>query len=55
LILIPIICKSLYKIFTVLRVPDSDAKIAIIIGVMGQGTTFRNQDLVLSRNDFHRS
>ena len=55
LILIPIIRKSLYKIFTVLRVPDSDAKIAMIIGVMGQGATFRNQDLVLSRNDFHRS
>ena len=55
LILVPLIRKSLYKIFTVLQVPTLDEKIAMIIGVMGQGATFRNQDLVLLRNDFHRS
>jgi len=55
LILVPIICKSLYKIFMVLQVPNLDEKIAMIIGVMGQGATFCNQDLVLSCNDFHRS
>jgi len=55
LILVPLICKSLYKIFTVLQVPTLDEKIAMIIGVMGQGATFCNQDLVLSHNDFHCS
>jgi len=55
LILVPIICKSLYKIFMVLQVPHPDEKIAMIIGVMGQGATFHNQDLVLLCNDFHHS
>jgi len=55
LILVPIIRKSLYKIFTVLQVLNPDKKIAMIIGVMGQGATFCNQDLVLLCNDFHHS
>ncbi len=55
LILVPIIHKSLYKIFMVFQVLNPDEKIAMIIGVMGQGTTFHNQDLVLSGNDFHHS
>jgi len=55
LILVPIIRKSLYKIFMVLQVPNPDEKIAMIIGVMGQGATFCNQDLVLLCNDFHCS
>jgi len=39
----------------VLQVPHLDEKIAMIIGVMGQGTTFCNQDLVLLHNNFHCS
>ena len=55
LILVPLIRKSLYKIFMVLQVPALDEKIAMIIGAMGQGATFCNQDLVLLHNNFHCS
>jgi len=55
LILVPIIHKSLYKILMVLQVPTPDEKLELILGVMGQGATFCNQDIILLHDDFHWS
>jgi len=53
LILVPIIRKSLYKIFTVLQVPHLDDKIAMIIDALGQGATISDQDIAFSFANFH--
>jgi len=53
LILVPLIWKSLHKICTVLQIPDATAKTDLILGILGQGVTFCDQDIVLSSDNFH--
>jgi len=53
LLLVPLIRNSIHQICTVLQIPDADAKAALITGVLGQGTTFREQDIALSYDNFH--
>jgi len=40
LLLVPLICKSIHKICTVLQISDVDTKVDLITGVLGQGATF---------------
>jgi len=40
LLLVPLIRNSIHQICTVLQLPDTGAKAALITGVLGQGTTF---------------
>jgi len=53
LVLVPIIRKSLYKIFTVLQVPHLDDKIAMIIDALGQGATISDHDIAFSFDNFY--
>jgi len=52
LLLVPLIHKSIHKICTVLQIPDADAKVDLITGILGQGATFWDQDIVLSYDNF---
>jgi len=40
ILLVPPIQKSIHKICTILQIPDADAKVDLITGVLGQGVTF---------------
>jgi len=53
LLLVLLIRNSIHQICTVLQIPDADAKAALITGVLGQGATFREQDIALSYENFH--
>ena len=53
LLLVLLIWNSIHQICTVLQIPDADAKAALITGVLGQGATFREQDIALSYDNFH--
>jgi len=53
LILVPLIWKSLHKICTVLQIPDAATKTDLILGILGQGAMFHDQDIVLSSDNFH--
>ena len=53
LILVPLLRKSLLKICTVLQIPDAATKADLILGVLGQGATFCDQDIALSYDTFH--
>jgi len=52
LLLVPLIRKSLHKICKVLQISDADTKVDLITGVLGQGATFRDQDITLSYDNF---
>jgi len=53
LLLVPLIRNSIHQICTVLKISDADAKAALITGFLGQGATFREQDIALSYANFH--
>jgi len=53
LILVPLLRKSLLKICTVLQIPDAATKADLILGVLGQGVMFRDQDIALSYDACH--
>ncbi len=40
LLLVPLIWNSIHQICTILKIPDADAKAALITGILGQGATF---------------
>ncbi len=40
ILLVPLIWKNIHKICTVLQIPDVNAKVDLITGVLGQGMTF---------------
>jgi len=52
LLLVPLIHKSIHKICMVLQISDADTKVDLIAGVLGQGATFRDQDILLSYDNF---
>ncbi len=53
LILVPLLQKSLLKICTVLQILDAATKADLILGILGQGATFHDQDIVLLYDTFH--
>ncbi len=52
-LLVPLIWNGLRQICTVLQISNSNAKAALVTGVLGQGPTFQEQDIALSYANFH--